>query len=231
MLTLYSYPELFGVADNNGYGLKVFAFLSSPASRSSTSTSSTPRSAARASFPISSTTARRSATARPSSPIVIRQYRLTHRCRAHPGAAHHESSGHAHARRSLLGDVVFALEGRPLLAGVSRRAAARASAARRTRALTRRKEYNAQRYHFQGIGRYPAGRRLWRAASPICRCSPICFRRGLCPWREAHQHRCRHLRLHRQHPLLPRFDTPLKRSSSRIHNLVRHCDAIHAASR
>jgi hypothetical protein len=27
MLTLYSYPELFGVSDNNGYGLKVFAFL------------------------------------------------------------------------------------------------------------------------------------------------------------------------------------------------------------
>ncbi len=27
MLTLYSYPELFGVADNNPYGLKVFAFL------------------------------------------------------------------------------------------------------------------------------------------------------------------------------------------------------------
>jgi glutathione S-transferase len=27
MLTLYSYPELFGVADNNPYGLKVYAFL------------------------------------------------------------------------------------------------------------------------------------------------------------------------------------------------------------
>jgi glutathione S-transferase len=27
MLTLYSYPSLFGVADNNGYGLKVWAFL------------------------------------------------------------------------------------------------------------------------------------------------------------------------------------------------------------
>jgi glutathione S-transferase len=27
MITLYSYPILFGVADNNGYGLKVFAFL------------------------------------------------------------------------------------------------------------------------------------------------------------------------------------------------------------
>jgi glutathione S-transferase len=27
VLKLYSYPTLFGVADNNGYGLKVFAFL------------------------------------------------------------------------------------------------------------------------------------------------------------------------------------------------------------
>src|SRR3954468_24494961 len=27
MITLYSYPGLFGLADNNGYGLKVFAFL------------------------------------------------------------------------------------------------------------------------------------------------------------------------------------------------------------
>jgi hypothetical protein len=27
MLTLYSYPGLCGVADNNGYGLKVYAFL------------------------------------------------------------------------------------------------------------------------------------------------------------------------------------------------------------
>jgi glutathione S-transferase len=27
MITLYSYPPLFGVADNNSYGLKVFAFM------------------------------------------------------------------------------------------------------------------------------------------------------------------------------------------------------------
>jgi glutathione S-transferase len=27
MITLFSYPKLFGVADNNGYGLKVYAFL------------------------------------------------------------------------------------------------------------------------------------------------------------------------------------------------------------
>ena len=27
MITLYSYPSLFGEADNNGYGLKIFAFM------------------------------------------------------------------------------------------------------------------------------------------------------------------------------------------------------------
>lgn len=27
VITLFSYPRLFGVADNNGYGLKVFAFM------------------------------------------------------------------------------------------------------------------------------------------------------------------------------------------------------------
>ena len=27
MITLYSYPELFGLEDNNPFGLKVFAFL------------------------------------------------------------------------------------------------------------------------------------------------------------------------------------------------------------
>ena len=27
MLTLFSYPDLYGVADNNPYGLKVYAFL------------------------------------------------------------------------------------------------------------------------------------------------------------------------------------------------------------
>jgi glutathione S-transferase len=27
LITLYSYPALFGAADNNGYGLKIFAFL------------------------------------------------------------------------------------------------------------------------------------------------------------------------------------------------------------
>ena len=68
MITLYSYPDLFGVADNNGYGLKVFAFLrlaGVPFTHQHTSSTLPPRRAA--SFPISTTTAKRSATATRSS--------------------------------------------------------------------------------------------------------------------------------------------------------------------
>src|SRR5262249_49457713 len=67
MLTLYSYPELFGVADNNGYGLKVFAFLrlcSVPFQHEHVFDAA---SAPRQQLPTSSTMASRSATARSSS--------------------------------------------------------------------------------------------------------------------------------------------------------------------
>jgi len=69
MLTLYSYPELFGVADNNGYGLKVFAFLrlnGVPFTHEHIFDASARRVG---NCRISSTTVRRSATAIPSSPL------------------------------------------------------------------------------------------------------------------------------------------------------------------
>ena len=69
MITLYSYPELFGVADNNGYGLKVFAFMrlaGVPFRHEHILDASTARVG---NFPTLSTMAKRSATARPSSPI------------------------------------------------------------------------------------------------------------------------------------------------------------------
>jgi hypothetical protein len=67
MLTLYSYPQLFGVADNNGYGLKVFAFLKLAGMPSAMNTCSTLRPRRGANSLTSSTTARRSATVKPFS--------------------------------------------------------------------------------------------------------------------------------------------------------------------
>jgi|SRR5213080_249507 len=68
MLTLYSYPELFGVADNNGYGLKVFAFLRLAGVPFRHEHIFDASSAPRGQLPTSSMTERRSATVTPSSP-------------------------------------------------------------------------------------------------------------------------------------------------------------------
>jgi hypothetical protein len=68
MITLYSYPELFGVADNNGYGLK-FAFLKLTGVSFTHQHIFDASAAPRGQLPTSSTTARRSVTATPSSHI------------------------------------------------------------------------------------------------------------------------------------------------------------------
>ena len=69
---------------------------------------------------------------------VIAKYRLSIDAALSPRAARQQPPDHPHARRSLLGDVLFALEGRALLAGVPRRADARASERHRRRASSRR---------------------------------------------------------------------------------------------
>jgi len=69
MITLYSYPELFGVADNNGYGLKVFAFLRLNGMDFKHEHVFDASAAPRGQLPYIDTTAKRSATAIPSSPI------------------------------------------------------------------------------------------------------------------------------------------------------------------
>jgi hypothetical protein len=67
MLTLYSYPEMFGVADNNGYGLKVFAFLKLAGVAFTHEHVFDASAAPRGQLPILPTTAMSSATARQSS--------------------------------------------------------------------------------------------------------------------------------------------------------------------
>jgi hypothetical protein len=72
MLTLYSYPTLFGVADNNAYGLKVFAFLRLAGVPFRHEHIFDAAAAPRAQLPISRMMAKRSATAKPSS-LMSRQ--------------------------------------------------------------------------------------------------------------------------------------------------------------
>ena len=74
--------------------------------------------------------------------------------------------------------------------------------------LLKAREYNFQRYHFQGIGRYRP-RPSMRAASPITKCWPTWFRQPATYTGRGPPYRCRHLRLHRRYYFYE-IDTPLK---------------------
>ena len=131
MLTLYSYPELFGVADNNGYGLKVFAFLRLAGVPFTHEHIFDASKAPRGQLPYIVDDGETIGDSETIIAHVTAKYRLA--IDAALTAAQRDTNllVTPHARRSLLGDVVFALEGRALLAGVPRRADARASEPRR----------------------------------------------------------------------------------------------------
>ena len=120
MLTLYSYPPLFGVADNNGYGLKVFAFLKLAGvpfrHEHIFDASKAPRGQLPYIVDDGDTVGDSETHPRPMSP---RNTGVTLDAALTPAQRTTEPAGHAHARRPLLGDVLFALEGRALLARCS----------------------------------------------------------------------------------------------------------------
>ena len=121
MLTLYSYPELFGVADNNGYGLKVFAFLRLAGVPFIHEHVFDASAAPRGQLPYIVDDGETIGDSETIIAHLIRKISPDHRCGLTPAQRDDQPPGHAHARRSLLGNVVFALEGRSLLSFVSRR--------------------------------------------------------------------------------------------------------------
>src|SRR4029453_16481322 len=125
MLTLYSSPTLFGVADNNGYGLKVFAFLKLAGVPCRHEHIFDASKAPRSQLPYIIDGDDIVGDSETILAYVTQKYRLTIDAALTP--AHDEPSDHPHAPRPLLGDVVFALERRTLLACVPQRTAARTS--------------------------------------------------------------------------------------------------------
>jgi hypothetical protein len=121
MLTLYSYPELFGVADNNGYGLKVYAFLKLAGVPFVHEHVFDASAAPRGQLPYIVDDGETIGDSETIIAHAITKYRLTIDAGLSPEQRPHQPFRHAHARRSLLGDVVFALEGRALLSRVPRR--------------------------------------------------------------------------------------------------------------
>src|SRR5215469_12673646 len=161
MIVLYSYPELFGVADNNGYGLKVFAFMRLNALPFTHEHIFDASAAPRGQLPYITDDGTAIGDSETIIAHLISKYRLSIDAALKPAAARYQSSHHPHARRSLLGHVLFALEGRTLLAGVSRRADARTAERERSG--------------------FTQGARIQFSALLLCRHRPLCTERSLCP--------------------------------------------------
>ena len=157
---------------------------------------------------------------------VIAKYRPAVDAGLTTGAARHRSPDYAHARRPLLGHVVFALEGRALLARVPRRADAGASVSLDEAGSWKAREFNFQRYHYQGIGRYAPEAAYARGVADLAVLAHVIPAEGY---------------VHGPAPAgidagiygfianiyFFDIDTPLKRFVLAHGNLVRHCRAIH----
>jgi len=223
MITLYSYPTLFGVADNNGYGLKVFAFLRFVGLPFVHEHLFDASGAPRGQLPY---IVDEGETIGDSDAIVahlVRKYRLT----IDAALSARERDLDLLVTR-LLDDLYWVMSCSrwkderywPLFRAAMMREHPRLT----EEGMIKAREFNGQRYYFQGIGRYAPGarsRRSRRSGRP--RSSG-----GLRARTAADQHRCRHLRVHRQYLFLD-IDTPLKQFVCARPNLVRHCTSVQDA--
>jgi hypothetical protein len=200
MIALYSYPTLFGVADNNGYGLKVCAFMRLTGLPFVHEHIFDASAASRGQLPYIVDDGETVGDSETIITHLIGKHRLTIDAALGP-----RERGLNLLVTRLLDDLYWVMS-------YSRwkderywpafRAALMREHPHLTDAgLTKAREFNFQRYHFQGIG-LRAGRRLcaWPRRSRRPRRSH--FGQRICARREPDQRRRRHLRIHRQHPFL-----------------------------
>ena len=227
MLTLYSYPTLFGVADNNGYGLKVFAFLRLAGVPFRHEHIFDASKAPRGQLPYIVDGSDTVGDSETILAYVTGKYRPT------------IDAGLTAAQRTtnllitrMLDDLYWVMsysrwkDGRyfPLFRDGFMAQHSRIDAA----GLNKAREYNAQRYHFQGIGRYTPDQAYARGLADLGVLAGLVPAAGY---------------VHGPKPtsidagiygfianiyFFP-IPTPLKAFVDAHPNLVRHCEAIHAA--
>ncbi len=226
-ITLYSYPELFGVADNNGYGLKVFAFLKLtgvPFTHQHIVDAST---APRGQLPYITDDNEVIGDSGTIIAHLIRKYDLTM-----DNALTAPQRDLSHLVTRMLDDLYWVMSysrWKDEQFWPSFRDAMRQQHPALTEeSLRKAKEFNSQRYHYQGIGRFAP---------------PAAYARGLADLRVLANLIPADAYMHGPTPtsidaavygfianiLYYPIETPLRRFVASQANLVRHCNAIHAA--
>jgi len=227
MLTLYSYPELFGVADNNAYGLKVFAFLRLTRVPFCHEHIFDASSAPRGQLPYVDDNGDIIGDSDTIIAHLIRKYRLT--IDAARTQAQRDTD---HLITRMLDDLYWVMSYSrwkderfwPLF----QQALLKQHPSLTEDGLSKAKEYNAQRYFYQGIGRYDPNAAMQRGLHDLEVLARLVPPSGY---------------LHGPQPAsidagiygflanIYYYDipTPLKQFVSSQPNLVRHCEAIHKA--
>jgi glutathione S-transferase len=227
MLTLYSYPPLFGVADNNGYGLKVFAFLKLADVPFRHEHIFDASKAPRAQLPYIVDGSDTVGDSETILAYVTEKY----------GVKLDAALTSAQRTTSLL--VTRTLDDLYWVMSYSRwkderywhlfrDALKREHPSLTDEGLLKAKEFNAQRYHYQGIGRYEPDAAMARGLADLEALANLIPQQGY---------------VHGEKPTaidasiygfianiyFYDIDTPLKQFVVAHDNLVRHCLAIHAA--
>jgi glutathione S-transferase len=227
MLTLYSYPELFGVADNNPFGLKVFAFLKLAGLAFRHEHIFDAKAAPRGQLPYIVDDGEHVGDSDTIIAHLIDKYRLP----IDSALTQTQRNTDLMIRRTL-DDLYWVMsysrwkDARfwPLFAD----ALMRAHPSLTPEGLHKAREYNAQRYYFQGIGRYAPDAAYRRGLKDLQVLADLLPASGY---------------LHGETPTsidagiygfianihFYDIDTPLKQFVSAHANLGRHCNAIHAA--
>jgi len=226
MLTLYSYPTLFGVADNNGYGLKVYAFLKLTGVPFVHQHIFDASKAPRGQLPYIVDGGDTVGDSGSILAYVTRKYGLT--IDAALTAAQRTTD---HLVTRTLDDLYWVMsysrwqDERYWMQ--FRDALKREHPQLTDEGLQKAKEFNAQRYYYQGIGRYDADAAMARGLADLEALAQIVPAQGF---------------VHGDKPsgidagvygfianiYFYDIDTPLKRFVVAHGNLVRHCRAIHA---
>ena len=225
MLTLYSYPTLFGVADNNGYGLKVYAFLKLAGVPFAHEHIFDASKAPRGQLPYIADDGDTVGDSETIIAYVIKKYGLT------------IDAALTDAQRATSLLVTRTLDDLYWVMSYSRwkderywpafRDALKREHPQLTdEGLLKAKEFNAQRYHYQGIGRYEPDAAMARGIADLEALARLIPAQGF---------------VHGETPTgidagiygfianiyFYDIDTPLKRCVVAHGNLVLHCRAIH----
>jgi glutathione S-transferase len=227
MLTLYTYHALFGVADNNGYGLKVFAFLRLAGvpfvHEHIFDASKAPRGQLPYIVDGSDTVG--------DSGTIIDYVTKKYDVRLDAQLTDAQRTTNLLVAR-MLDDLYWVMSYSrwkdERYWHFFRDALLREHPSLTAEGLAKAKEFNAQRYYYQGIGRFDPDAAMARGLADLAAIAALIPRDGL---------------VHGKRPssvdaaiygfianiYFYDIDTPLKRFVVAHDNIVRHCNAIHAA--